>query len=248
METRADAGRSLSLMVASGIFIYHALTAYLCTYLPSDPLYVAVSISGYAWYGCVLSFLGVMGSINRSSTLLTIFSNHLLIDTVLSLVPKIGVLFLFHDLTSDLCLTQISASFWLPSEESSLHGPGVATPNNEQWMETMKMRHNCELGISVARMILLAMLVLWTTAQWGLGLYIRRYAVRLEVRGRNVEGASCGHDVEKAFYEEDSLADGYRDAVKAVSQWRTSWNTTGGSEKSPAVVVVVSEDKKNEKA
>lgn len=63
VETDDFGNRSLSLIVSTLIFTYHAATAYLCTYLPSDPLYVSVSVSGYAWYGCVLSLLGVVGSI-----------------------------------------------------------------------------------------------------------------------------------------------------------------------------------------
>lgn len=63
VETDDFSNRSLSLIVSTLIFTYHAATAYLCTYLPSDPLYVSVSVSGYAWYGCVLSLLGVVGSI-----------------------------------------------------------------------------------------------------------------------------------------------------------------------------------------
>lgn len=167
----------------------------------------------------------------RSPILLTIFSNHLLIDTVLSLVPKIGLLYLFHDLTSDLCLSSFSTTFWTPHGDSSLHGPGrVVVSSDHQWAETMKARRNCELGISIARVLLLAVLVLWTTAQWGLGFYIRRYAVKLEIRQRVAQNTDYTPDLEKAFYEEDSLADGYQDAVKTVSEW-TSWS--GQSEKPP---------------
>lgn len=55
--------RTLSLIVSILIFTYHAATAYLCTYLPSDPLYVTLGVTGYAWYGCTLSVIGILGSI-----------------------------------------------------------------------------------------------------------------------------------------------------------------------------------------
>lgn len=59
--------RSFSFVVSSLVLIYHAAAAYLCTYLPSDPLYVSISVTGYAWYGCVLSVLGIAGSIKVGS-------------------------------------------------------------------------------------------------------------------------------------------------------------------------------------
>lgn len=80
----------------------------------------------------------------------------------------------------------------------------------------------------MARMALLAVLVFWTTAQWGLGLYIRLYAVKLEIKGCVTQGGDSLRDLEKAFYEEDSLADEYRDAIRAVSTW-----TRSGNEKQP---------------
>lgn len=82
----------------------------------------------------------------------------------------------------------------------------------------------------MARVALLAVLIFWTTAQWGLGLYIRRYAVKLEINGRASQGGDSIRDLEKAFYEEDSLADEYRDAVRAVSTW-----TRSGNEKQPVI-------------
>ncbi|GAB7354512.1 hypothetical protein MBLNU459_g4980t2 [Dothideomycetes sp. NU459] len=198
-----------------------------------DPLYVSLGVTGYAWYGCVLSGIGIAGSIKRSPTLLTIFSNHLLIDTVLSLVPKIGLLYLFSDLTKDLCFTPLSTTFWLPSETSSLHGPGRVIELSGQ---LSKSHQNCEIGLVCAQVVLLFILVLWTGAQWGLGLGIRRYALKLEM----AELRAMPGDAEKmeSFYEE-SLADGYHDAVRAVQEW--TWPSKQGNE--AATVIVVTEHK-----
>lgn len=222
--------------------IYHGTTAYLCTYLPSDPLYMSFSITAYAWYGCALAVLGIYGSFKvcthriqdafshptsltrpqRSPTFLTIFSNHLIIDTILSLVPKLGLIYLFHDLTADLCFTsKLNTSFWSPSSTSDLHGPGrvIQTSSPEDIVATIRARRHCETTILIAKIIFVGFLVLWTVAQWGLGLSIRRYAVKLEMHNSNLIHGDERVDVEKAFYEEESLADGYQDAVKAVSQW-----------------------------
>jgi hypothetical protein len=50
------------MVVSSVILIYHATTAYLCTFLTSDPLYMSFSVTAYAWYGCALAMLGIYGS------------------------------------------------------------------------------------------------------------------------------------------------------------------------------------------
>lgn len=226
------------MVVSSLILLYHAATAYLCTFLTSDPLYVSFSVTAYAWYGCVLAMLGIYGSykvstqilmqlnqiasnsVQKSPTHLTIFSNHLLIDTVLSLVPKIGLVYLFHDVTADLCFTsKLNTSFWFPSTTSDLHGPGrvIQTSSPEQTLgASIKARRHCETDVLIAQIAFGAVLVFWTIAQWGMGLSVRRYALKLELL--NYQAAQC-MDEEKAFYKEESLADEYQDAVKSVQQW-----------------------------
>ena len=159
----------------------------------------------------------------RSPTFLTIFSNHLLIDTVLSLVPKIGLVFLLHDLTTDLCFTsQFNTSFWLPSTNSPLHGPGrvIQTSIPEETLhESIKARRHCQAGVLIAQIALFTVLSLWTVAQWGFGLSVRRYAVKLELQNGILTRDNQHMDEEKAFYEEESLADGYHDAVRVMQQW-----------------------------
>lgn len=232
--------RTLSLVVSWLILFYHAASAYLCTFLPSDPLYMSFSVTSYAWYGCALAVLGIYGSykvrdfnssarislltrVQRSPTFLTIFSNHLLIDTVLSLVPKIGLVYLFHDLTADLCFTsKLNTSFWFPSSTSPLHGPGrvIQTSSPEETLvASLRARRHCESSLLIAQIAFIGLLVFWTVAQWGLGLSVRRYAVKLEMQNCALMQGNARMDEEKAFYEEESLADGYQDAVKAVQQW-----------------------------
>ena len=93
----------------------------------------------------------------------------------------------------------------------------------EQYAQAVKARRHCEFGLAVARITLLGLLVLWTTAQWGLGLYIRRYAVRLDIQDRAARGQFSSMDAEKGqVYAEDgkmSLADEHDDHVEAVQPW-----------------------------
>lgn len=165
----------------------------------------------------------VLTPIQKSPTHLTIFSNHLLIDTVLSLVPKFGLVYLFYDVTADLCFTsKLNTSFWFPSTSEDLHGPGrvIQTSSTEQSLgASIKARRHCETDVLVAQIAFGAVLVFWTIAQWGMGLSVRRYAVRLELQSYTAASSNQHIDEEKAFYEEDSLADEYQDAVTVVQKW-----------------------------
>lgn len=192
--------------------------------------------------------------------LLTVFSNHLLIDTAISLVPKLGLAFLFRDMTRDLChgSSNVQVRFWHPSAPSSLlHGPGRVIVEGTRPSSTGAAAHlsrqRCESGLAVAQLLLLAVLVLWTVAQWGMGLAIRRYALKLEM-AEEVQAAESGlvkrpgMDVEKkaaaaAFFREDSIADGYHDAVKAMQEW--TWTGAARRNMSVAVFAVFSSSHKD---
>lgn len=153
---------------------------------------------------------------------MTIFSNHLLIDTVLSLVPKIGLVYLFHDVTADLCFTsKLNTSFWFPSTISDLHGPGrvIQTSSTEQTLgASIKARRHCETDVLIAQIAFGAVLVFWTIAQWGMGLSVRRYALRLELQNYNTIQRDERLDEEKAFYEDENFADEYQLPVQSVQQ------------------------------
>jgi hypothetical protein len=193
------------MAVSALILVTHAMTAYLCTFLPSDPLYLSCSVTAYAWYGCALAVLGMYGSFKRSPTHLTIFSNHLLIDTLLSLVPKIGLVHLFHNVTADLCFTsKLNTSFWFPSSAEPLHGPGrvIQTSSSELSLgASIKARRHCETDVLIAQITFGLVLLCWTVAQWSMGLTVRRYAAKLELHIQLDEPAIHG---EKAYRDEES--------------------------------------------
>ncbi|KAI4803557.1 hypothetical protein E4T44_11153 [Aureobasidium sp. EXF-8845] len=215
-------GRTLSMLISATMLTYHAATAYLCTFLTSDPLYMSFSVTAYAWYGCALAMLGIYGSYKKSPTHLTIFSNHLLIDTLLSFVPKIGLVYLFHDVTADLCFTsKLNTSFWFPSTTADLHGPGrvIQTSSTEQTLgASIKARRHCETDVLISQLAFGAILVFWTIAQWGMGLSVRRYALRLELQNYNtIQPHEC-LDEEKASYEHEAFTDQYQDSVRLGQQ------------------------------
>lgn len=157
---------------------------------------------------------------------MTIFSNHLLIDTVLSLVPKIGLVYLFYDVTADLCFTsKLNTSFWFPSSAADLHGSGrvIQTSSTEQTLgASIKARRHCETDVLIAQIAFGAVLVFWTIAQWGMGLSVRRYALRLELQNYNTIQRNERLDEEKALYKDEGYADEYQDPVHIVQQLKPS--------------------------
>jgi hypothetical protein len=63
--------KPLAALVAILALLYNGLFAVICQYLPDDPLYLGVSITGYAYLACGLSILGLVG-ILTVRTLLTL--------------------------------------------------------------------------------------------------------------------------------------------------------------------------------
>lgn len=139
----------------------------------------------------------------RQLILLSIFSNHLLIDTVLSCIPKLGLLYFFSDLTRTVC---VSATQWHHSPSPLLDKRGGMMPEDPH--RALKRKRQCEVSFLVAQIALLAILVVWTAAQWSLGMAIRGYAVRLEAVREGRE-RSADADLEKAELDAVPRETGY---------------------------------------
>lgn len=242
METRKpSSGQQPTILLISSLFlIYYATATYICTHLflfsasspSSSPLYIlSVSTTAYAWYSLSISLLGLVGAHTHKPILLTIFSNHLLIDTVLSLVLKAALLWLFHDMTSDICFSPSlsfsssssstsrphhhASSFWeIPGGSSSAHHAFSSQPGGHHPAGSNGSGSGgnspCDVGVTVARFVLLVFLGLFTTAQWGLGLYVRRYAASIDsVSLRREERSVSVSDETSSAIKED------RDVEKA---------------------------------
>lgn len=133
----------------------------------------------------------------RSSTLLTIFANHLTVDAILSLAPKVCGLYVFNNLTRDLCSSG--------SIVSELRRPGN-TANGHACGGLLGQSKRCQLVILAAHMLLLGVLVAWTLAQWSLGITIRSYARALD-EARKTDGVYRKVEEGDALVEQRSMYD-----------------------------------------
>lgn len=184
--------RQLCLVTAILAFLYHALTAYLFTYLPHDSIYIYLGAVGYAYYGLVSSTLGIWGASKHSSDLLVIFSHHLFLDTILSAIPKATILYFFHDLMRDSCAPDWTSN--RPSYRSAFNaGNGYISlsSHSQHDFSLSTQTHKCEALVMTAQLVVFGSLLLWTLGQWSLATSIRRYSLFL-----NDQSDSQRRDVE----------------------------------------------------
>lgn len=152
--------------------------------------------------GSRFTVLIVLTCPQHSSTLITIFSNHLLIDTVLSLVPRLGLMYFFSDLVHSSC----------PEPFTSSHNEGfIATHKamvtrydfeevTSPFVENVVRQHQCETSLLAGSGLFMGIVLVLAIGQWHLGSSIRRYAQHLESVG---EAMDMVVDLEKAAFYQD---------------------------------------------
>lgn len=187
------------LSVSVVTLVFYGATAYLCTFLPSDPLHICTSITAYVWNACALSLLGVVGIciVCRSSSrlfpcylvlqcspsLVTIFANHLLIDAFVSLIPKLGLVLIVNPHAVCPCTSAFSP---LPCCTLQAMYPEAAVV---EWnrMETWGLAtgaaflRDCRSVVSTTRVILIPLVIILTVAQCRLSMKVRAFAAKLEL-------------------------------------------------------------------
>lgn len=142
----------------------------------------------------MLSFLGLIGAIRHNAALVTIFANYLLVDAVVSTVPRLLVLALLAELPGSFCR---ELGIGLPGAgERMVLGPNgggdgalgqEARRGAEEWlMEGWDIRR-CAMAMGVVQLVVGAVLVGTVIAQWWCALMVRRYAADLTERESMVE-------------------------------------------------------------
>ncbi|TKA29752.1 hypothetical protein B0A50_03115 [Salinomyces thailandicus] len=176
-----SSSRTLPVAVAIIALLYNLSFATICTYLPYDPLYLGQSISIYAWAGCALSLVGIVGIAKRRSTLVISFAHYLLLDTLLSAVCRLFLLQLFADEFSDqdICSGAFTNTLAPDSLRHDHGGAAGAHRQHHAYRPKLQMRR-CRIALDAAQIILVGFVVASTAAQCMLAIGMRRYGKELE--------------------------------------------------------------------
>ncbi|KAF2456301.1 hypothetical protein BDY21DRAFT_346746 [Lineolata rhizophorae] len=96
--------RSFAFALAVLALCTNSVSAVALRSLPDEkPLNIAFNLSLYCGFAAGMSALGVVGALRRSASLLAIFANHLLLDALLSSIPRLLLLPFLTALPAALC-------------------------------------------------------------------------------------------------------------------------------------------------
>ncbi|KAH9845041.1 hypothetical protein Tdes44962_MAKER06900 [Teratosphaeria destructans] len=177
--TGTESSKALAALVAIVALVYNFLFAILCQYLPDDPLFVGVSITGYAWASCVLSTLGLIGVWARHPALITSFAHYLFVDTFMSALCRFVLLELFLDTFRDhhVC----SDAYASPWQEKALSHDVVTSAHwQKHLMRPSSHVRRCRLALDAVQIVMFAILVGMTAAQGTLAMAMKRYGREIE--------------------------------------------------------------------
>ncbi|TGO10891.1 hypothetical protein BTUL_0122g00010 [Botrytis tulipae] len=111
--------RSTTLLIAFLSLTSNTLSSIFFHQLPDEPFHLAVNYGLYLHFANVMSVFGVIGALRKHSLSILCFSNYLLLDTLLSAIPRLLLLTLLSNSSSILCT---------PSSTTSLDFSTVTQP------------------------------------------------------------------------------------------------------------------------
>ncbi|KAL2062291.1 hypothetical protein VTL71DRAFT_6557 [Oculimacula yallundae] len=116
--------RTITLIVALATLISNVLSALFFYQLPDDPYHLASNFGWYLHFANLLSVFGFIGALRQHAPSVAIFANYLILDILLSSVPRFLILLTITSISSSICLptSELPSSF-LPQPTSSLQSP-----------------------------------------------------------------------------------------------------------------------------
>ncbi|KAF2803449.1 uncharacterized protein BDZ99DRAFT_575954 [Mytilinidion resinicola] len=173
VKLHEQAGR-LTLVLSALSLPTHLLSAIALQHLPTDPLHLGLNFSLYCIWAAALSFLGLVGAVKRSPSLTTIFSHHLLLDALISTIPRL-LLPAFASLPRTLCAGIEYQRTILP-------------PRDAEQMLGFWTAERCRASLWVLQIVIGLVVVAMTGVQWWCALRVRGYAKFLEFEGGRKSG------------------------------------------------------------
>ncbi|KAF2144085.1 uncharacterized protein K452DRAFT_296334 [Aplosporella prunicola CBS 121167] len=201
--------RQLTLLLSVLALLCHSTCALATVYLPDEPLHLARHLTLYCALAAVFSLLGLVGTIRRSATLVSIFANHLLLDAVLTTIPRIILLTFLSTLPSTLCGPNDFPNLFhpptTPSLPSAAGGASALEPRDGpggHWS-----RDRCFVLMNTLLGVVACLAVASGVAQWWCALRVRDFARFLAGREQLGQPAAAAgwesRDCEKVLLHEE---------------------------------------------
>ncbi|CAD6444206.1 128dd651-2ed3-4341-8248-d2037de41997 [Sclerotinia trifoliorum] len=102
--------RSTTLLIAFLSLTSNILSSIFVHQLPDDPFHLATNYGMYLHFANVMSVFGVIGGLRRHALSILCFSTYLLLDTLLSTIPRLLLLTLLSNSSSILCAPSSTTS------------------------------------------------------------------------------------------------------------------------------------------
>ncbi|TVY39791.1 hypothetical protein LOCC1_G006885 [Lachnellula occidentalis] len=177
--------RTVTLTVALATLTSNILSSLLFAQLPDDPYHLASNFTVYLHFANILSVFGFIGALRQHALSISLFSTYLLLDTILSALPRLLLLSLLHPLSTTFCTTPSSTpSYATPLIFTAQTPPSTSTTSTSALQQepfdtniTWKWsEEDCYRVVGLAQLALAAGVVAACCLQGVGALWVRDYA------------------------------------------------------------------------
>ncbi|KIW00634.1 uncharacterized protein PV09_07828 [Verruconis gallopava] len=165
--------RRLSLGLTTFALVLSLLTTYILQYMPNDPLHLRRNFTIYSVFVLFVSAAGFVGAWTRNPTLLSLFASHLLLDSILYLIPRVILLNFSISLPTLLCS---------PSYPSTRNDEVYRVHQTQRVAQRFLSSRRCRSVSWAVECCVVSGALLAMILQFWLGLKLRRYAQYLDRR------------------------------------------------------------------
>ncbi|KAK2624686.1 hypothetical protein QTJ16_005879 [Diplocarpon rosae] len=194
--------RATTLLVAVGTLTSNLLSALFFYQLPDDPYHLVKYFGWYLHLANLLSVFGFVGALRQHGPSVAIFANYLILDMLLSSIPRVIILFSVTSFSSSLCqpsafpsnAQQHAHSLPSPAADPSspfLYALAPITPPPSEFLSPSDFSpESCMRTVYLGQLMLGAGVVLATVLQLVGALCVRGYARALWAREMREEEAA----------------------------------------------------------
>ncbi|KAH8594102.1 hypothetical protein B0O99DRAFT_595812 [Bisporella sp. PMI_857] len=189
--------RTITLAVALATLTSNVLSSLLSSQLPDDPYHLAANYRWYLHIANIGSVFGFVGALRQHAPSIALFANYLLLDTLLSAIPRIALLSLIAPLAGTLCASPPSFRYTNTPDQQPQLSPSISQATSSQPAEVSSQLQNiaatwtpegCQQIVQLTQITLAASVLAATVLQLAGALAVRGFARKLYREERKIEG------------------------------------------------------------